>query len=263
MSSPLHELPRATLAQLAGELERGQIPWPPSSFSLANHVPAKLLDSVAAEMAALASHGMRAFHVAWWLRAIVQERDQTQMIQDEIELVWTGFEGTATGSRDTKVVVRELFASAATSVMIAGYAIAQGKAIFEPLAKRMEELPSLQVRMYLNVIRPQNDFRPAVELIQEFTETFKREHWPWRLKPEIYIATGALNQDGPRSALHAKVVVVDAAHALITSANFTEAAHLRNVEAGVLVHRPTFAQSVLSQFEGLIRAGVLVPLPGL
>lgn len=261
MSSPLHELPRATLAQLAEELERGQIAWPPSSFTLANHVPANLLESVSEELAALSRHGMQARHVAWWLRAIVREREHTQLIQDEIELVWTGYEGTTTSSRDTKVVVHNLFSNANFSVVIAGYAIAQGKTIFEPLATRMEERPSLQVRMYLNIIRQHGDARHSHMLIEDFAETLRRDHWPWKKKPEIYIATGGLAQDGPKSALHAKVVIVDGVQSLITSANFTEAAQLRNIEAGVLIHRPTFAQSLLSQFDGLIREGVLIHLP--
>lgn len=53
----------------------------------------------------------------------------------------------------------------------------------------------------------------------------------------------------------------DEAHTLITSANLTEAAQERNVEAGVLVEDAAFARGVVAQFERLVDAGVLVRLP--
>jgi phosphatidylserine/phosphatidylglycerophosphate/cardiolipin synthase-like enzyme len=51
-------------------------------------------------------------------------------------------------------------------------------------------------------------------------------------------------------------------HAFITSANFTESAHERNIELGVLFREnPKVAQSIRSKFESLIRNGFLKPLP--
>ena len=67
---------------------------------------------------------------------------------------------------------------------------------------------------------------------------------------------------GPRAALHAKCVVVDDARALVTSANFTEAAQTRNIEAGALVHDAVFAQALRAQFEALVDAGELLRVPG-
>ena len=51
------------------------------------------------------------------------------------------------------------------------------------------------------------------------------------------------------SSLHPKCVVIDEGKALVTSANFTEAAQIRNIEAGVFIRDPGFACSLVRQSE--------------
>ena len=61
---------------------------------------------------------------------------------------------------------------------------------------------------------------------------------------------------------HAKCILVDGVTAFITSANFTESAHERNIELGVLFREnPKVAQSIRSKFESLVQNGFLKPLP--
>ena len=63
--------------------------------------------------------------------------------------------------------------------------------------------------------------------------------------------------------LHAKCIVVDDTFALITSANLTEAAQRRNIEAGILLTNQVFAMQLRAQFEGLVEAGELRLVPGI
>ena len=49
----------------------------------------------------------------------------------------------------------------------------------------------------------------------------------------------------------------DGRWALLTSANFTEAAQERNIEAGVLLDDRRFAEQVRRQFEGMVEVGAL------
>jgi phosphatidylserine/phosphatidylglycerophosphate/cardiolipin synthase-like enzyme len=50
--------------------------------------------------------------------------------------------------------------------------------------------------------------------------------------------------------------------AFITSANFTESAHERNIELGVLFRdNPRVVESIRLKFESLIQNGFLKPLP--
>src|SRR5207244_1490016 len=113
-------------------------------------------------------------------------------------------------NRDTGVVVRELFGAATTEVVVAGFAIYQGREVFRRLAERMAELPALRVRMYLDVHRGPGDTTVASELAWKFVNRFRAINWPGERLPELYFDPRSLdeNQD-KRSSLHAKCVVVD------------------------------------------------------
>ena len=78
-----------------------------------------------------------------------------------MDLVTTGPEARGVTGRDTSVVVRELFAHAERSVLVVGYAIYQGQQVFRALADRMQDLPQLQVRMFLDVQRLHGEIRPC------------------------------------------------------------------------------------------------------
>jgi phosphatidylserine/phosphatidylglycerophosphate/cardiolipin synthase-like enzyme len=55
----------------------------------------------------------------------------------------------------------------------------------------------------------------------------------------------------------AKCVVVDRQAALVTSANFTEAAQQRNIEVGLLIRHAPLVSRISLYFEGLIDARLL------
>jgi phosphatidylserine/phosphatidylglycerophosphate/cardiolipin synthase-like enzyme len=62
---------------------------------------------------------------------------------------------------------------------------------------------------------------------------------------------------GERASLHAKCVIIDRKVSLVTSANFTQAAQEKNIEAGVLVRAPDFVNRLSGHFDALIAAGIL------
>jgi hypothetical protein len=68
--------------------------------------------------------------------------------------------------------LRELFASARRSVLVAGYAVYQGREVFRALADRMAELPELNVRMFLDVQRGPGDTSMASEVVKRFADRF-------------------------------------------------------------------------------------------
>lgn len=78
-----------------------------------------------------------------------------------LELVTTGPEIEGIANRDTGVVVRDLFANATQSVLVVGYAVYQGQKVFQALADRMMTVPSLQVRLFLDIQRPHGDTSAA------------------------------------------------------------------------------------------------------
>jgi phosphatidylserine/phosphatidylglycerophosphate/cardiolipin synthase-like enzyme len=200
-------------------------------------------------------------HLAYVVQAIATEREAVQRSTDRVELVWTGPEQTASTSRDTGVVVRELFSAARESVYVAGFAVYNGRTVVKTLADNMERNPDLAVHMFLNVARKHLDARPPEELLHEYMVDFVRNEWPGGRLPTMYHDPRALLIDpGPRASLHAKCIVADGRWAFITSANFTEAAQHRNIEAGVLIDDMTFASSLRNHLDGLINAGLVRPM---
>jgi phosphatidylserine/phosphatidylglycerophosphate/cardiolipin synthase-like enzyme len=151
--------------------------------------------------------------------------------------------------------VPELFASAKRSVVVAGFAIRQGDRVFAPLASNMDKNPALDVRIFTNIQRAWKDSRADSEIVREFAEDFRRTQWSGRRYPRVLYDLRALSlSPGPRACLHAKCLIVDDERALVTSANFTEAAMDRNIEAGLLVEDSAFAGRLRAQFDALERS---------
>ncbi|MEB3310048.1 MAG: DISARM system phospholipase D-like protein DrmC [Snowella sp.] len=265
--SCFHQLSYPALLNLAKALENGRLTTPIYSFNLAPYTPSKVSSEVAIELEKLCSMGMTEAHIAHWLKLLAEERLASQHISDQIDLVWTGEELSGAECRDTSVVVKELFKSAQSSVLIASYAIDRGRKaqeLFQVLATRLDNDPELHVRMFLNVQRPYKNGDSELLLLTKFAQTFKNEIWSGQRLPEVFYYPRSLSKEtGPKACLHAKCVVVDEERLLITSANFTEAAHERNIEAGVLIADPITARSIRSQFETLVTKGIFRRVPEL
>lgn len=199
------------------------------------------------------------------LDAVAAERKQAESMADKrIELVWSGPEREGAGSRDTAALIRELFKSADHSVDVSGYAVYDGESIFSVLAQRMLDVPELSVRLFINVHRPPGDSRPARAIVEQYRERFFQQHWPWERRPEVYYDPRSLDPNPEtRAVLHAKCVIVDERCALVTSANLTEAAQYRNIEAGVFINDHLFAANLRQQFRGLLEMRLLARLDSL
>ena len=190
------------------------------------------------------------------LRIAIAER--TTRPVPRLELVWTGPEARASAARDTAVVLRQLFASAQRSVLIAGFRFDGGKRIFEPLHAAMRDR-GVAVRMFLHL-----DDRPgctADESARRGVAEFLAGAWPADgPRPAIFYDPRTV-APGSSINLHAKCVIVDERHVLIGSANFTHNAMNRSIEAGVLIEDPTLADALARQWQGLIDGGLVAAAP--
>ncbi len=169
------------------------------------------------------------------------------------ELVWTGPEGITASSRRTEVVFRDLLGSAVRDVWMAGYSITHGSDLFAPLHRAMVER-SVRARFLLNLQFKDKEKPEKTEdaSARVLVNRFLTRQWKFDgPKPDIYYDPRTLKKKGYVS-MHAKVVVVDEAHVLIGSANFTRQAHHLNIEAGALIHDPDFAKQLVTQFQSLI-----------
>jgi phosphatidylserine/phosphatidylglycerophosphate/cardiolipin synthase-like enzyme len=150
-------------------------------------------------------------------------------------------------SRDTGVVVRELFSAAERSVLAAGYAVYPGRDVFRALAERAEAGPDLHVRMFLDIQRPYTDTTRDADLVRRF----RSQEWPGARLPEVYCDPRSLHVDRAfRASLHARCVVVDERVAFVSPANFTPAAQVKNIEAGVLVRSERVASQPARALSG-------------
>jgi phosphatidylserine/phosphatidylglycerophosphate/cardiolipin synthase-like enzyme len=246
------------LDALAGALRTGRLRGPFTPVSVVPYSPPDHAGIIAAWMQGLHEEGMRPQHLALLAETVARTRASLRQAADTVDLVWTGPETLGVANRDTGVVVRELFGSAEFEVVVAGFAVHQGREVFKRLADRMEERPGLRVMLFLDVQRALGDTSLPEELLLRFADRFRRHEWPGARLPELYYDPRSLTPDaGKRSSLHAKCVVVDQRVALVTSANFTEAAQTRNIEVGALIYSERFAARLAAHFKTLADVGLL------
>lgn len=251
------------LQEIASALRSGRIVPPFSAVALNRIVSKDMAERAVTAFAQLESQGFNTTQIATVLDLLRLSRANRPRIDDAFQLVTTGPELDGVTNRDTSVVVRELFANAVESVLVAGYAVYQGQRVFQSLADRMADFPSLRVRLFLDIQRPQGDTSTSQELICRFAERFQHTQWPKnRPLPEVFFDPRSLDASPEkRASLHAKTVVVDSQHVFISSANFTEAAQHRNIEVGILIHSCPLALQLTEFFDKSVAMGKLHSVP--
>jgi hypothetical protein len=122
MRHALRDLNRATLASLTEALRSGHIRAPITRSMLAGYVPLGQLDAVLAALSAMEREGMTPRHIAHVVGMLAEERLEGQRMSDRVQFVWSPPELDRIDSRDTAVVVQDLFVQARSSVLISSRA---------------------------------------------------------------------------------------------------------------------------------------------
>lgn len=254
----LQNLPTEALRSLAAALAGGSL-----AHGIARR-PIQQLAGNAAEpvvecLTALVADGMRPEHLAVAVDAMAKVRSTAADPSTLMDLVMSGPNVHGYPTSDTAAAMNALVRSATQEVLLVGYAVHKGKQVFAPLAERMEQVPGLRVYLCLDIPRRHLDTSLASEIVGRFAQEFRKEHWPWKVLPELFYDHRSLSEEpARRTSLHAKCVVVDEARALVTSANFTEAAQERNIEVGVIVRYALMAARLSGYFRSLRQSGELV-----
>jgi phosphatidylserine/phosphatidylglycerophosphate/cardiolipin synthase-like enzyme len=158
-------------------------------------------------------------------------------------------------------------------VTIGGYSFDHGADLFAPLHRVMVEHrvtteifvdigqmdTSLRrwarserrdVRERLKLIRAARERSPT-DYADEVVGWFLDAQWPFGdPQPTVHYDPRTALQHA-RVSLHAKCVIVDHRFTLITSANFTDRGHSRNIEAGVVIDDGAFAARLAAQWRAL------------
>lgn len=250
MFKPFQQVSIANLQALAASLRSG-----PLSFGLSRHAVAQIVgasaSSVTDALSKLMANGLPSQHAATVLDAIAATRESATDPSQIIDLVLSGPEVPGVTTGDTLATLRTLISEAQREVLMIGYAVHHAKPIFELLASKMAK-EHLQVTFCIEIGRKMGDTSLDTEIVRRFAHEFRERHWPWPTLPFIYYDPRSLDDDPiHRSSLHAKCVVADQQRALITSANFTEAAWIRNIELGVLLTYQPLVLRLCEYFDGL------------
>jgi phosphatidylserine/phosphatidylglycerophosphate/cardiolipin synthase-like enzyme len=250
-------VPAQTLFDLADALVSGRLAWPPSALSLRARGYSELVQVLLGGLTALQAVFPAPSGAAAALRLVGAERAAWERADDRrLDLVWSGPEA-ASQSRDTGIAVRELFADARRKVLLSTYNLG-APSVLAPLVERRRKDPAFEVRMFVNISdHLMREWRAAGEdPLAAFRRRFAERYWSGAPLPTVFYDPRALSK-AKAPQLHAKCIVVDDEVALVTSANFSEAAQTDNIEAGVVVRDPRFASALSQQFEGLVARGLL------
>ena len=258
MIATLIALSERDLLETANALRSGRLLPPYSTVALQRLVSREAAEPIARALGILSEQGFTPPQIATTLEVLRADRASRPAFDDLLELVTTGPDIDGISTRDTSVVVRDLFANATQSVLVVGYAVYQGQKVFQALADRMLTVPNLQVRLFLDIQRPQGDTSADSEIVRRFAAHFRQTQWPSeRPLPEVFFDPRALDTSSQKKAcLHAKAVVVDSCSVFVSSANFTEAAQQRNVEVGILANSQSLAQRLTAFFDKGLSAGI-------
>lgn len=250
------------LLRLAGALEAGLLAPPIGAFALQNHIPASEAEAVSESLDQLTQHRLSPVQIALVLRAFAAGRQcASPDVAGLIDVVTSGPDVEAT-ARDTGVVTRQLCGAATERVLAVGFVVRQGRSVFRALAARLDADERLQATLCIDVRRQHAQTSLNDRIVERFARDFVENEWPGTRLPDVYYDPRSLAPvNTTRSALHAKCIVIDGREALVTSANFTEAAQERNIELGILVRSAEVASRIERHFQAMIDGGILVRLP--
>lgn len=245
-------LTSTSLRELASALREVPMAAALSAHAMRQIVGGALLQESLQAVADLRDDGWTTMQIATLAELLADAKAQIESPEQLFDLVLSGPDVPGIPTRDTAAVMHSLIEDCQREVILVGYAVHNGRRLFEGLARKMEEDLDLKVWFCLHVGRRYGDTSLASEIVRRFAEEFVTKHWPWPRRPDVFFDPRALEQDElGRTSLHAKCIIVDRRRALVTSANFTEAAHRRNVEAGLVVNYVPFVERITAYFEGL------------
>ena len=246
---------------LADLIEAQRLTWPPEARQLRSVGVFGDLDECWRLLADLSGTGASPASATWLLRQLADERGGREALEASVQAVVSG-PCLLPGLRNTEDAFREIIDRANSSILITGFALHGGQTVLAHLARRMDLHPNLAVVLCLDISRDSGNTSDDQAIISGFATRFRHAEWPGRRLPRLFYDPRSLARGAEeRSVLHAKIALADSTHALIGSANLTEAALKRNIEIGVLIALPGLVALIRAHVEALIHNHVLVQVP--
>ncbi len=255
------------LEQLASAIVSGDLGMPLSATSLGYRNFGRLSKMMTP------FYGLTKVPILGVINAVLAER--AKLANKSLDLVWSGSDSGSSYTRYTKLVVPELIQKAKRTVTIAGYSFDQGAGIFKELHAALS-LRNVNVRMFLDIeqlssrleqqllkdktrrsrLEPLKQAKAAgsAAFATEVLSLFRELHWPFEGPSPDFFYDPRTADKRVFASLHAKCVIVDDEHVLITSANFTGRGQERNIEVGVVIHDKGYAAALERQWNNLVES---------
>ena len=259
----LLDLPPEALRGMVRSLESGPLSYGITRGTVEQYVGAQA-SRVTAVLKRLSEGGCTSHVVAEMCGALLVSQERMETLRANLYLVLGGPDVAGVPVVDTATVARSLFAESKEDVIIATYVIYSPPEFFTPLAQLLDANDTFSVRIivYLSPERKSSD-EPLPIIENRFRKRFVEKCWPGTRVPELWYDPRPFKHEPKEGGvMHAKCLIVDNTAALITSANFTEAAHSRNIEAGVLMRNSHEVVRLRRYFEGLMECGHLKRITG-
>lgn len=254
--SAFHELPTKVLDSLASSLRDGRLAQAVTSARI-KEIVGSTWQAVASKLERYEEQGLSSHQMALIISEIAStKRALGAAVQPS--LIFSGPDVPGFPMSDTAAVFDTLVSEAKEEIVLAGYAIYDGRRIFRRLADRLDDDPNFRCRLHLDVKRSQIDTSTDAAIVARFADEFRSKHWPGARLPELFYLKRSLAVNAAeRASLHAKCIIADRTTLFITSANFTPAAHARNLELGIRLNDPRSALRILDYFSALQNQGEL------
>lgn len=256
----LLELPSATLRDMAASLKSGILRHGITRGNLASFAGPQAAPLVQG-FKALQESGASAEALSEMVRLLAEAKFRTEAKAMDMELILSGPPSPVVPVRDMPSTVRALFEEAERTVLVASYVFFGADELLRPLVERHDKDPNFSVRFVVDLSHQRKGDEPLPLVANRWRKNFLENQWKGERPPEIWHDPRVFEMETRSEAgvMHAKVVVIDDKAALETSANFTNAACHRNIEAGFLVRRVGEVRRIRRYFEGLMET-VLKPV---
>jgi phosphatidylserine/phosphatidylglycerophosphate/cardiolipin synthase-like enzyme len=145
-------------------------------------------------------------------------------------------------------------------VIVTSYVFSHCRELLAPLAEKLDNRSDFKVRFIVDLSHQRRDQAEPLPIVaNRFKAKFLADYWSGKREPEFWYDPRFFTEKDKSlsGVMHAKVVIIDREVALVTSANFTEAAQNRNMEAGVIVRQSNQVVRLRNYFEGLIETVML------
>lgn len=255
----LLDLPASTLLELGNALRHGALRFGVSAGSLTPFVGSRS-GELAQALKGMLDAGCPTDSLGRMCHVLHEAKDRMDEAEKSVFPVLSGPEVPGTPVVSTPAMVRALFEEARHDVIVASYVFHQAEHILAPLAEKMNAFPDFKVRIIVDLSHQrEHEAEPLPIVANRFKAKFLAGPWQGSRAPEFWHDPRIFEEQDRKKAgvMHAKVVIIDDHAALVTSANFTEAAQNRNIEAGIIVRHRHQVGRLRSYFEGLIETGQL------